>query len=75
MARSGAQQDLRQRSKTCGSAELGRMLRLAMTLGKAEHVRELMRQCRATKNFENEQSGKWAVRTWDMVRKMRGVAG
>jgi signal-transduction protein with cAMP-binding, CBS, and nucleotidyltransferase domain len=26
-------------------------------------------------NFENEQSGKWAVRTRVMVRKMRGVAG
>jgi len=33
----------RARSKTCGSAELGRMLRLAVTRGKAAHVRELVR--------------------------------
>jgi DNA-binding LacI/PurR family transcriptional regulator len=32
----------RARSKTCGSAELGRMLRLAVTRGKAAHVRELV---------------------------------
>ena len=27
------------------------------------------------KNFENEHGGKWAFRTRDMVREMRGVAG
>ena len=31
------------RSKTCGGAELERILRLTITLGKAEHVRELLR--------------------------------
>ena len=30
-------------SKTCGGAELGRILRLTITLGKAAHVRELVR--------------------------------
>ena len=32
----------RARSKTCGGAELERILRLSVTLGKADHVRELM---------------------------------
>lgn len=33
----------RARSKTCGSAELGRMLRLAVLPREAQHVRELLR--------------------------------
>jgi hypothetical protein len=31
--------------------------------------------CLIEKNFENEHGGKWAFRTLDMVREMRGVAG
>jgi hypothetical protein len=33
----------------CGGAELGRILRLTNRGGKAEHVRELVRPCRATR--------------------------